>query len=139
MRLLAQGAASMKIPSNRPIGFTIVSATCLVVHNAVMIGTDGISFPLWGSVLTSYCIVVVIGYFGHSQVTFGQTIGAMRFARYAFAMAANIPSAFIFVWLAKNLGGLPMVLSAPLATVCSLALNYMLSRWAISPGRVVAE
>jgi putative flippase GtrA len=129
----------MKVKANRPIGFTLVSATCLLVHNLVMIVADAAGSPLWGAVLASYGIVVLIGYAGHSFLTFAQPVSIGRFARYAFAMAANIPSAFIFVWLAKNLGGLPMVFAAPLATVCSLALNYLLARWAINPGRVIAE
>ena len=129
----------MKIGSNRPIGFTLVSGLCLIVHNAVMIATDRIGFPLWASVLSSFGVVVLIGYVGHSLVTFGEGMSAVRFGRYAFAMAANIPTAFVLVWIAKNLANLDMIFAAPLATVGSIAMNYILSRWAISPRRVLTE
>jgi putative flippase GtrA len=108
-----------------------VSAICLALHNVVMIGGDRLGWPFWGSILVSFCLSAVTGYILHSRATFGEPISLLRFQRYAIAMAANIPLVFIVIWVWHDLAGLAMVWASPIATICMIAVNFLLSRWAI--------
>ncbi|MCU0736312.1 MAG: GtrA family protein [Methylotetracoccus sp.] len=117
--------------TTRSAAYLAVSALCLVTHNAVMIAGDAAGLPLSASVLLSFCVVVVLGYVGHSRLTFREPMTAGRFSRYALAMAANLPTAFVTVWLARDVVGLPMIVAAPLSTVVSIGINFLFSRWAI--------
>lgn len=113
-------------------GFSAISALCLLTHNAVLIGGDMAGLPLIGCLLLSFSIVVVVGYVGHSLLSFREPLSMPRFARYALAMLANLPTAFATIWVARELFGLPMLYAAPLSTVASFLLNYLLSHWAIA-------
>ncbi|HWV61377.1 MAG TPA: GtrA family protein [Sphingopyxis sp.] len=113
------------------LAYGAVSATCLVLHNAVMIGGDWLGWPYFGSILVSFSLSAVTGYVLHSLVTFGKPISMRHFARYAIAMAANIPLAFVAIWIWHDIAGLAMLWASPIATICMIAVNFLLSRWAI--------
>lgn len=115
--------------------FLAVSAICLLTHNVVMILGDYSGLPLLASVGLSFIIVVFIGYLGHSRFTYHEQVTLTQFSRYAVAMAANLPTALVTVWLARDMFGLPMPIAAPLSTVASLGINYVLSHWAIARHR----
>lgn len=115
------------------LAYGAVSAICLTLHNAVMIGGDKFGWPYLASILVSFALSATIGYVLHSIATFGEAISMQRFLRYAIAMSANIPLAFIAIWIWHDLFGLAMVWASPVATICMIAINYVLSRWAIRP------
>ncbi len=108
-----------------------VSATCLILHNFVMIFGDllGWAFPF--SIIISFCLSALTGYLLHSILTFKEPLRMERFMRYALAMSANIPLAFIAVWFWHEFAGLNMVWASPIATICMIGVNFVLSRWAI--------
>jgi putative flippase GtrA len=110
-----------------------VSAICLTLHNAVMIGGDKFGWPYLVSILVSFGLSVTTGYVLHSLATFGVPFSMQRFLRYAIAMSANIPLVFITIWIWHDLFGLAMVWASPIATICMIAVNFVLSRWAIRP------
>jgi putative flippase GtrA len=114
------------------VAYAIVSGLCWTMSNAVLIAGDWVNFPLPLSISLSYALVVVTGYVLHTLVSFKQPLALAAFARYAFAMSLNIPVAFAAVWLWRDSVGLPMLWAAPLATLCATAINFVLSRWAIS-------
>lgn len=115
----------------RPLGFSLVSAVCLGIYNAVMIAGDAMGSSMWAALLLAYCLVVTVGYAGHSFLTFRQRMKIAGLGRYAVSMAANMPVAVLLLWIAHALLGMPMWLAAPGTTVATLALNYQLSHWAI--------
>jgi putative flippase GtrA len=96
-----------------------------------MIAADRLGLILPAAVLASFVVVVMSGYALHSRISFRQPIGLRTFVRYAFAMSANIPLALAVTWLWIGPAGLPMTIAAPLGTICMIAVNYSLSRWAI--------
>ena len=113
------------------LAYAAVSAVCLALHNAVMIGGDWLGWPYGGSILVSFSVSAVTGYILHSLATFNEPISMRRFMRYATAMTANIPLAFVAIWIWHDLAGLAMLWASPIATVCMVAVNFLLSRWAI--------
>ena len=119
--------------SRTPVAYMTVAGFCLVLHNVILIASDSIGIPLWLAVLLSFTAVASSGYVLHAIFTFRQPLAVSRFARYAFAMSANIPLAFVTTWLWHVPVGLSMPLAAPIASGCMLAVNYLLGRWAIVP------
>ena len=117
------------------LAYGAVSGSCLVLHNAVMIGADWAGAPLIVGVVVSFVLVAAVGYVAHSLLTFGEPLGLVRFGRYCLAMSANIPFAYVTTWFWHGPMGLPMLWAAPLASICMVAVNFVLSRWAIAAPR----
>lgn len=115
------------------LAYGTVSAICLALHNAVMIGGDRLGWPYFGSIIISFCLSSATGYVLHSLATFDEPISIRRFLRYAMAMTANIPFVFIAIWIWHDLAGFTMIWASPIATVCMIVVNFLLSRWAIRP------
>ncbi len=116
-----------------------VSGSCLLLHNATMIAADRAGAPLLAAVLLSFMLVALTGYALHSRWTFRQPLRLRALLRYGLAMSANIPLAYVTTWVWHTPVGLPMVWAAPLASGCMVAVNFVLSRWAIAGRRVGAS
>ena len=99
--------------------YLIVAGFCLGLHNATLIVADTYGFALWITILLSFVIV------------FTQRLSWRALFRYSLAMVGNIPTAYALVWLLREFFGLPMLLVAPASSIIMLAINYVLSRWAI--------
>lgn len=108
-----------------------VGGACAGLHNLVMIGGDRLGAPFPPLILVSYALVVVVGYALHARVTFGEPARWAAFGRYAVAMAGSIPTTFALLLGLRTGLRLPMVLASPTATVLMLAVNFLVSRWAI--------
>ena len=115
--------------------YVLVSGTCLVVHNIVMIAGDSAGFAMPISLTTSFCIVVLLGFWLHSRFTFAVRGGAASLLRYTAAMATNLPLTFILLWLFAEMLRWPMIVAAPAATLILVIVNFFASRWAIGSRR----
>lgn len=113
------------------VAFIGVSGLCWAVHNLVMIAADHFGAPLLVSIALSFVIVVVIGYVGHSLLTFRQPMSPHGLLRYGAGMVAGTLIAIPIIWFWKVGLDLPMVVAAPAASVCTIAVNFVLTRWAI--------
>lgn len=113
------------------LGYAGVSGLCLVIHNLCMIVADSLGVTLLLAVLSSYLMVVVTGYVLHSLISFRRKMNVTAFLRYALAMSANIPLAMATTWVWTGPVGLPMYWASPIATICMILINYLLSHWAI--------
>ncbi|OBQ80358.1 GtrA family protein [Mesorhizobium sp. WSM3873] len=115
-----------------PFAYMVIAGICIALHNVVIILSDRVGIRLGLAVLLSFCVVASTGYVLHSVFTFRRPLAPITFARYVIAMVANIPLAFVTIWFWHQQAGLPMVFASPLASVCMLALNFLLGRWAIA-------
>jgi putative flippase GtrA len=115
-----------------PFAYIAVGGSCLVLHNIILIGANRVGVALWAAVLMSFVTVTSVGYVLHATFTFRQPLAIIRWVRYAMAMSANIPLAYVTTWVWYAAIGLPMTLAAPIASCCMLALNFVLGRWAIA-------
>lgn len=115
-----------------PFAYLCVSGSCFLGHNAVMVVAERLCAALWLAVLLSFAAVAIVGYLLHSLFTFKQPLSLCAFGRYTFSMLLNIPLTFATTWFWYHWLGLPMPAAAPLASLCMIALNFLLSRWAIS-------
>lgn len=114
-----------------PLRYALVSGLCLITHNLIMIVADRLDLALPLGVIASFGLVVAIGYVLHSRYTFLALHGWQSFARYAAAMAANLPLSIALIWIFARVLFWPMPIAAPIATFAMLAVNFITSRWAI--------
>jgi putative flippase GtrA/SAM-dependent methyltransferase len=112
-----------------------IAGMCLLLHNATMIAADRAGVPLLAAVLLSFALVAPTGYALHSRLTFREPMRLRALLRYGLAMSANVPLAFVTTWVWHTLVGMPMIWAAPLASACMLAVNFVLSRWAVAGRR----
>jgi putative flippase GtrA len=117
--------------------FVLIGLICAVLHNVIMLSLDrlGLHYALSGAV--SFALVVVTGYALHAKVTFGEMRSLRSFLRYAAAMAMNYPATVALLFLMSDLGGLPILVTVPTATVIMLVWNFLASRWSISQSKSV--
>ena len=119
--------------------YLLVSALCLVAHNLVINVMYGLGFHLISAVIVSFVVVVPIGYLFHCRLTFREQLYWFRFQKYAGAMAGNIPLSYINIWFLHEVAGLKIVWSSLSASIIMVAVNYLLSRWAIVISRALEE
>lgn len=125
--------------SRHRIVFLGISGTCLAAHNLLMIVTDWAGVPLWGAIAISFTVATLIGYFGHSLLTFDQPLSVNGLGRYSVGMVTAVAIAVPIIWFWKVAMHLPMIIASPVASVCTIGINFVLTRWAIvrplaSPG-----
>lgn len=119
--------------------YALVAGLSLLIHNVIIIAADALEIPLLCGVLLSFSVVVVGGYLLHSRLTFREPVSWQRFNLYALAMMINIPASFATIWVWNIAMGLPMVWASPIATVCMVSFNFLLSRWAIITSAKIRE
>jgi len=111
--------------------YALIAGLCAGLNIAIMIAGDAAGFHYAISTLLSFALCVCVGYALHSRWTFRVEPRREGFARYTVAMGMNYPASLVSIWALYDIAGLPMVISAPLSTGATVALNYILSRWAI--------
>jgi 2-polyprenyl-3-methyl-5-hydroxy-6-metoxy-1,4-benzoquinol methylase/putative flippase GtrA len=119
--------------------YGLVAGTCLLLHNATIIAANGAGAPLLAGVLLSFAVVALSGYALHSRLTFREPMRLRGLLQYGLAMSANVPLAFATTWVWHTRVGMPMIWAAPLASACMVAVNFVLTRWAVAGRRGAIE
>lgn len=115
--------------------YAVVAGSCLVLHNLIMITADYAGLSMWQAAVTSFCIMVVVGYLLLCMFVFHGTRSWRGFLRYAGAMAANFPLSTGLLWILFGLLHQPMAMAAPAVTLVMVMVNYLASHWAITGKR----
>lgn len=111
--------------------YLAVGGSCALVNVAVLVVGEAAGLPLWGVIALSFGLVCAVGYALHAMVTFAAPLAWGGFVRYVAAMAAGLPVSAALLWLFARALGWPMPIAASCATVATLALNFVASRWAV--------
>jgi putative flippase GtrA len=53
------------------------------------------------------------------------------FSKYALGMAWNYPINVVFLFAMRDIFLIPIYIASPLTSICLVAWNYIISRWAI--------
>jgi len=114
-----------------PARFVVVGLVCAGLHNAIVIAGAWAHVHYVISCAVSYVVVVGVGFALHAGYTFQQQPSLQSFLRYALSMAANYPFTLALLFLMCDVGGWPVALAAPIATVLMVGWNFLASRWAI--------
>ena len=113
------------------VKFLIVAAVCALAHNVIMIALDAMGVHYAASNVVSYVVCVSIGFVLHAGWTYRQTLTWQAFARYATPMLANYPASVALMFLAIDIAHLPMIIAAPVTTLCMFIWNFATTRWAL--------
>lgn len=131
MRLLGyRFSTQMRHP--KKILFSFISALCMLTHNAIMICLDQLHIALAFCLIVSFIIVTIIGYLGHSTIVFREQLSIKKFLKYISGMLGGIVISVPIIYFWKCGISLPMWIAAPIASICTLMINFFLVRWAIS-------
>lgn len=113
-----------------------VGLSCALLHNAIMIAGDWIGLHYALSLVFSFVIVVVIGYWLHSRWTFKAAVrGGTSFMRYVLVASANYPLSLAGMFVLVDLLGFSVPVASPILTVILFAANFAGNRWALSLAR----
>lgn len=97
-----------------------------------MIAGDWLGAHYVASSLASFVIVVLFGYWLHTEWTWPQAPrDRVTLARYTVSMAGNLPLFVAGMFLLVDLGAAPVAAAAPLVTVLLIAFNFIATRWAL--------
>lgn len=111
--------------------YLVVGGTCALVNVGVLVAAEAVGLQLWGGIALSFGLVCTVGYVLHATVTFAAPVAWGGFARYVAAMAAGLPVSTALLWLFARALVWPMPVAASCATLATLALNFVSSRWAV--------
>ena len=112
--------------------FAVVGLVCAVAHNLIVIAASLAHIHYAIGCLISYVLVVALGFALHVRFTFQETATVPAFWCYAAGMAANYPLTLALLFVLCDLAGWPVAIATPVATVLSVAWNFLAARWAIA-------
>lgn len=112
--------------------YTIVAIACALLHNAILIATDALGANVFWCQVASAAVLLPVGFWLQSQVTFRCERSLRGFFRYSGALLTNFPFALLLLWLARNAFALPMWAAGPLSSAALFCWNYLTSSWAFS-------
>ena len=116
----------------RPFQYVTVAVVCAALNNAVLIAVSWAGFSLGIGLLSSFAIVLPIGYLLHVNLHSQAQASLASFARYGFAMLSNLPISALLLWVLTAIVQLPVRLAAPTTTIALFVGNYLLvSRWVL--------
>lgn len=117
--------------------YTLVSAICLAIQNAILISSDYTGMHYQTAVLLSTAILLPTGFLLQAHFTFAASRSWRAFARYGAAMGSNLPVSMGLAWVLCGVLGRPMLVASPIISLCLYAWNYLSSSWALGKPRVV--
>lgn len=109
-----------------------IAGACALLNIGVLIAADFVGFHYIVGCALSFFACVLFGYVLHARFTFGVARGQRSLMRYTIAMSANLPISIAAVFALHDVGGLIMLVAAPLVTIVCTAINFALSRWALA-------
>lgn len=112
--------------------YTMVALGCAVLHNAILIGSDALGANVLGCQAASAAILLPVGFWLQSHVTFQCVRSWVGFARYSAALITNFPIALGVLWLTRDILAVPMWVCAPISSVVLFGWNYVTSTWALA-------
>lgn len=118
--------------TERNLRYLAVSGLCMVTNISVIVGLTAAGCNYVVASVIAFALVCMLGFALHAGWTFRSAATPAGFARYVAAMALNLPISILLIWLAHDVAGLTVAISATLATIALVVWNYLASRWAIA-------
>jgi putative flippase GtrA len=111
--------------------YLTVGALCAIINNVIMIGGDFIGLHYIIGTLISFVVLTPMGYLLHCRFTFHKPSTWAGFLRFTVGIAAAYPISLGFMVLFCSVLKWPVIVAAPLTTVCLIVYNYISAHWAI--------
>ena len=84
-------------------------------------------------------MLLPVGFWLQSDVTFRAERSWRAFLRYSAALITNFPVGLAVLWLTRDLLAWPMWVAAPFSSATLFCWNYLTSSWAFSRTPLQAE
>jgi putative flippase GtrA len=117
--------------SREPGRYLFVGVLCAVLNNAILILGDWSGLHYLVSVLLTFVLVLPMSYLAHAWWTFRASASWLAFGRFMAGSISSLIVASLAVGALRGGLGLPMIVSAPLATVAMIVYNFVMTRWAV--------
>jgi len=114
-----------------PARYLIVAGFCALANNVLLIVGARAGLRIFELTLLSLLVIGTAGYLAHACFTFSQGPNWRSYARFMAGIALGMPAAYVVLALLCDLLRVPMLFSAPIATVVLLVYNYFSARLAI--------
>jgi len=111
--------------------YLISGGFCALANNVLLITGAHVGLGIFELTLLSFLVIGTAGYVAHVHFTFRQTPGWRSYARFMAGLALGIPAAYAVLALLCDVLHVPMLATAPIATIILLVYNYMNARLAI--------
>jgi len=115
----------------QPARYLISGGLCALANNVLLIAGAHAGLGIFSLTLLSFLVIGTAGYGAHVYFTFRQTPGWRGYARFMAGVALGIPAAYAVLALLCDVLHIPMLLTAPIATLVLLIYNYLSARLAI--------
>ena len=112
--------------------YTLVAIFCALIHNMILIGMDALGATVLLCQVASAAVLLPLGFWLQSYVTFRCERSWSGFLRYSAALITNFPIALVVLWLVRDELALPMWAAAPASSAALFCWNYLTSNWALS-------
>jgi len=112
--------------------YAVVSAGCLLLHNAIVIGGAKLGLHYAAGMIVSFVVLVLTGYIAHATFTFRSGPSARSLGAYTLACLINFPVALAVMFTFCTLLRLPVAIGTPLTSLVMIAFNYMAARFSIA-------
>ena len=111
-----------------PARYLTVGAACALVNNAMLIGLAAIGFHYLACIAINFAIMLPVSYLLHARWTFVAPVAWRNFAAYTAGSISSLVIASLSIVVLCGPFGLPMFVSAPVATVFMVAYNFVMAR-----------
>jgi putative flippase GtrA len=114
--------------------YGIIAGICFVLGATLIPFFSWLGMHYSIATLIAFMVVALIGFALHSQWTFKVERSVAGLARYTGAMLLNLPLTVIFIGIAHDGFGVPVLYAAPLSSILLFVWNYIAVEWAVSNG-----
>lgn len=120
-----------------PSRYLVVGASCAVLNNIILIAGDAAGLHYAVAILLTFILVLPLSYLAHAFWTFSAVLSWEAFGRFLMGSLLSLGVASVAVGLLKGGLQLPMLVTAPLATVAMTIYNFLMTRWAVAKHRIL--
>jgi putative flippase GtrA len=116
-----------------------IGALCAMLNNLILIGADAAGFHYVAAIFLTFVLVLPASYCAHTFWTFNVPFSWIALGRFLMGSLASLAVASVAVWILCGFLLLPMIVSAPLATVTMTVYNFVVTRWAVNGGKSLSR
>jgi putative flippase GtrA len=118
-----------------PVRYLTVGAICALGQNALIIGGDLLGYHYTLTATLAVTIFGALGYALHSRYTYDQPLSWSACGRFIMGLGSGYVLSVAILAIFRDVMNVPMIITAPVATIIVTTWGFIASRWAITLAR----
>lgn len=114
-----------------PARYLSVGAICALGQNALIIGGDLLGCHYTLTATLAVTIFGALGYALHSRYTYGEPLSWRACGRFIMSLGSGYVLSLAILAFFRDVLDIPMIITAPVATIVVTMWGFIASRWAI--------